>query len=388
MRKKTFLNIIVLLTFLIAVVLNSYGRKGQGPLAINEADLRSIMPEGDSFRKNEAPPFRYYEVYRENGLIGYCLNTADAAPDERGYNGPIEMLVALDKDCGIKDLKILRHSETPEYVAGMLEPKFLNQFKQKGPEDRFIVGEDVDNITRATISVKAVAGSLKTSVDKMQSVIYGESGTIRPKARAIDLKPDFYITVSIITFLLIAFYLKIYWLRFAGFIISIVYFGFMKASFISMANVGSLFLWRVPDFKSNITWYAFIFSGLILTFLLGGFYCSSICPFGRLQVLLNRLFKFKVEITPAIAGNLRKIRYILLWVLSVLLISLNNPGIANYEPFSTVFLGRGTVTAWSILVIILSLSIFHYRPFCNYFCAAGAFLDILADAGKKILRKK
>ena len=387
MRKKTFLNIIVLLTFLIAIILNSYGRKSQGPITITDADLHSIMPEGDSFGKTETP-FRYHEVYRENELIGYCLNTSDVAPDERGYNGPIEMLVGLDKDCEIKGLKILRHSETPEYVTEMLEPRFLNQFKGKGPKDRFIIGEDVYSITHATISVKALAGTLKTSVDKMQSVIYGESGPVRSRAKAIDLKPDFYITVLIITFLIIAFYLKIYWLRFTGFIISIAYFGFIKASFISMTNVASLFLWRVPDFKSNITWYAFIFSGLILTFLLGGFYCSSVCPFGRLQVLLDKAFKFKIEITPVIVKNLRKIRYILLWALSVLAISLNNPGIANYEPFSTVFLRRGTAAAWGIVIIILGLSIFHYRPFCNYFCAAGAFLDILADAGRKILRKK
>ena len=127
MRKKTFLNIIVLLTFLIAIILNSYGRKSQGPITITDADLHSIMPEGDSFGKTETP-FRYYEVYRENELIGYCLNTSDVAPDERGYNGPIEMLVGLDKDCEIKGLKILRHSETPEYVTEMLEPRFLNQF--------------------------------------------------------------------------------------------------------------------------------------------------------------------------------------------------------------------------------------------------------------------
>ncbi|MDP6685362.1 MAG: 4Fe-4S binding protein, partial [Candidatus Omnitrophota bacterium] len=64
----------------------------------------------------------------------------------------------------------------------------------------------------------------------------------------------------------------------------------------------------------------------------------------------------------------------------------NNPNIANYEPFATVFLQKGSVVAWAILGIILALSLFHHRPFCNYFCATGAFLDSLSNLGRKIFR--
>ena len=344
MRKEY---IIIAIALLIAIGVNIYGR-GQ---------------------------FQKESVVRE----GYFFNTKDLAPEVKGFGGHIEMLVELNKDESIKDIEILEHSETSEYVADMMaRPEFLAQFKGKKAEDDF---DDIDAITHATISSKAVARTLKTSLERLKGVKARKKPPL-----ALDL--NFYITILIITFLLIAFYLKKTWFRHIGLLASIVYFGFLKANFISMTTIAKIFLWQVPVVGPNIAWFVFIFGGLALTFLLGGFYCSHMCPFGGLQIFLNKIFKFKIEITPALSNKFRKIRYILLWVLVVLVLLLNNPNIVNYEPFSTVFLRRGSIIAWSVASIILVLSLFHHRPFCNYFCAAGAFMDILAGCGRRVFRKR
>lgn len=384
--RRSLVKIIIFLTLFIAISVNIYGRKKSATPVIRDAELKSIEPQGDFFKQRRTP-FLYYEIYKKDNLIGYCFNTKDVATEEKGYGGPIEMLVGLDKAGNIENLKVLRHNETSKYASGIIEPVFLDQFKGKGPSDGFIVGKDIDAITHATISSRAVSSTLKTSVDKMQAVIYGFKKE-RPITSSLNLDVDFYIVVSIITFLLVAFYLKIGLLRYVGLGISVIYFGFTKANFISMSNLASIFLWNLPDLRSNISWYLFIFSGIILTFLLGAFYCSYMCPFGGLQIFLNKIFKFNIEITQALTKDLRKIRFLLLWALTILILILNNPNVANYEPFSTVFLRRGSIVGWSIALIILILSLFHYRPFCSYFCAAGAFLDILSKWGKSILRKR
>ena len=382
--RKVLLNTIVLATILIAIGVNIYTRGQRHPVVSTEAELYSIMPEGDFFKRKESP-FLYYEIYKKSKLIGYSFYTKDLAPGVRGYMGPIEMLVGLDRAGNIKNIKILRYSETSQYAKGIEGEDFLDQFKEKGPGDGFTVGKDIDGITHATISSKAVAGALKIGVNKMQEVISGFKD--EKPGLSLDLDRDFYITLLIITFLLIAFYLKKSFLRYTGLFISVVYFGFIKASVISMSNLGSIFLWNVPGLKSNISWYIFIFSGLILTFLLGKFYCSYMCPFGGLQIFLNKIFKFNIEITPNLSNRLRKIRFFLLWAFTILILSLNSPNIANYEPFSTVFLRRGSIVAWSIALIILVLSLFHHRPFCNYFCSAGAFLDMVSKWGRGIFKK-
>ena len=388
MHKKILINILVVSSLLMAIGFNIYGRSKSEDFPPSHVELNLLIPEADFF-KEATEPFLHYEAHKNNNLIGYCVNSKDVAPDVKGYSGPIEILIGFSIYGSIEGLKILHHAETSSYANGITERSFLDQFIGKGPKDRFIVGEDIDAITRATISSKTVANIVKICIERIQVVIDPARSPLAsgPEARK-DSNMDFYITILIITFLLVAFYFKKAFLRYTGLMISIVYFGFLKANFISMTNLGKLFLWNLPDPKTEIAWYVFIFAGVILTFLLGTFYCSYMCPFGGLQIFLNKLLNFKLEITPALASRLRKIKYILLWALTVLVISLNNPNIADYEPFSTVFLRKGSTVAWAIVIIILVSSLFHRRPFCNYFCAAGACLDMISKWGRKVFRRR
>jgi NosR/NirI family transcriptional regulator, nitrous oxide reductase regulator len=376
----------IILTLLIALSVNIYGRKNLNTVLPVDNEVRSLIHEGGIFKKKENP-FLYHEIYKNNELTGYFFNTKDAAPGAKGYGGPIEIIVWIDKNGSVKNLKILNHNESPDYAADIVKDKFLNQFKGKVLNDDFIAGKDIDAVTGATISSRSVAFILKSGLDNMRKVIPG--GAVgKSKGGRLNLDIDFYITVSIITFLLFTFYFKSGLLKYAGLIGSVAYFGFIKARYISLTHLGTLLLGNFPDWKSNLSWYLFIVSGLVLSFLFRGFYCRAVCPFGGLQVLLNKIFRFNISITPLLAKKLRKIKYILLWILVLLILLLNNANAADYEPFSTVFLRRGNLAARAAALIILILSMFHYRPFCAYFCAPGAFMEILSKTGKKVFIKK
>jgi len=386
MHRAPLLNIIIIATLLIAIAVNIYSKEKVPGAASAISELQLVMPEADVFKEKQEP-FVYYEAYNKNRLIGHCFYSIDVAPEEKGYGGFMQILVCLGKDDKIKNLRILYHNEAPQHTHTITGPEFLDQFKGKGHGDAFIIGEDIDAITHATISSRAVATILKTSVHKLQAAIHGYK-KVKPGKQPLNLDIDFYLTILIITFFLVAFYLKKSLLRYAGLFISVVYFGFVKANFISMSNLGSIFLWRLPDPRSNVAWYVFIFSGIGLTFVFTKFYCTYMCPFLGLQIFLNKILKFNIKITAALGKRLRRIRFFLLWILTILVLILNNQNIVNYEPFSTVFLRSGSIVAWCILLIVLGMSLFHHRPFCHYFCATGAFLDILSGWGRRIFRKK
>ncbi|MFH1854125.1 MAG: FMN-binding protein [Candidatus Omnitrophota bacterium] len=144
---------------------------------------KSIMPEAESFRKVETP-FQYYEAYAKGKLIGYCFNTKDAEPEMRGYSGPMEILVSVDKQYRIINLKILHHNETPEYASGITEPKFLNQFQGKGTDAGFKIGDDIDAVTHATISSSAVCDVLKASLGRIKEVL-GAVKTEGPESKGL-----------------------------------------------------------------------------------------------------------------------------------------------------------------------------------------------------------
>jgi len=247
------------------------------------------------------------------------------------------------------------------------------------------VGKDVHALTHATISSKAVAKTLKTCLERIKG--QKKSPDIHKKKIEFYPNAESYITMLIVFFLAVSFFLKKKGLINIGMLASLIYFGFFRAMFISASGLGKIFLWQVPDMSSGKNWYLFIFSGIILTILLGKFYCFCMCPFGALQVFINKIFRYNLKISADLAKKLRRIRYIFLWFFIILILIFNNPNIADYEPFSTVFLWKGDIVAWFILFIVLLLSLFYYRPFCSFFCVAGAFLDILSNLRKMIFKK-
>ena len=119
------------------------------------------------------------------------FNTKDIAPEVKGIGGHIEMMVELNDDGSIKDVKVLNHNETPEYAAGITGPDFLVQFKGKGVDDAFIVGKDIDAITGATISSRAVSETLKTCLERVVSKVETEphSSGIVTELKEAGLEP-------------------------------------------------------------------------------------------------------------------------------------------------------------------------------------------------------
>jgi Na+-translocating ferredoxin:NAD+ oxidoreductase RnfG subunit len=96
---------------------------------------------------------------RKMAQIGYVIEAA------KGYRN-INMLVGLE--CEIK-IKILTHSETRlgkvnEIRYGEKQPWFLKQFEGKSTSDLEL--KDIEAITAATISSKAVLDGVKKSVEE------------------------------------------------------------------------------------------------------------------------------------------------------------------------------------------------------------------------------
>lgn len=90
--------------------------------------------------------FTYADTYGADREIKACAN---------GYGGPINMLITIDPEGKISNIRILGHNETEGIGARICEQDFLNQFKGKAA-DEVITRKGVDAITGATISSNAV----------------------------------------------------------------------------------------------------------------------------------------------------------------------------------------------------------------------------------------
>jgi transcriptional regulator of nitric oxide reductase len=94
--------------------------------------------------------------------IGFAFWTTDLVPDERGYHGPIRMLVGMDTAGRLTGVAV--DSDTEPYGYFSVEtPAFAAQFKGKSIRDGFRVGVDVDAVSRASISIGSASRAIRDS---------------------------------------------------------------------------------------------------------------------------------------------------------------------------------------------------------------------------------
>ena len=132
--------------------------------------LREVLPDADSFRfiDTGTPHYRGYRTgpSGDDTLVGFGFFTVDFAPQVRGYKGEIWMLVGMDPGGTVLDVSILYHSEPFGYFSIDL-PGFVEQFRGKSVLDRLSIGDDIDAVSRATITNHAAVRAIRDSARRM-----------------------------------------------------------------------------------------------------------------------------------------------------------------------------------------------------------------------------
>jgi len=131
-----------------------------------DAELKQVFPAAAAFSPLGGDPlhFKAYGVDPKTNPgaapIGIVFWTTDMVPQEHGYHGPIHILVGLDLKGTITGAVVDYHSEPYGYFS-VEPPKFAAQFKGKTIRDPFIVGRDVDAVSRASITISSAARAVR-----------------------------------------------------------------------------------------------------------------------------------------------------------------------------------------------------------------------------------
>lgn len=380
-----FSKYIVVFGIAVAICSNLYLRFGPKDLRNEIESLREVLPQADYFSgKLSNPP--HYLAYSataatpDKRIIGYAFVTTDLFPEERGYSGPIKALVGLDLDGKITGIKILEHTETPSYVRTL--PQFIAQFKGKSVYDNFKLGSDLDGITRATITSGAIARSVRKSIRTIANTKLG----LKIKEEEISFWKQFknvniYLTIGVFILGIISVIFKKRRLRKFTLFITIAILGFLANNYVSAVTFSSAVLGKSPPLIHNFLWYLTVALSLILSFIVVGFFCGWICPFGAAQELVKSCTKGEVRLSREVKNRFGDIRLGILFFVGVMTIALNNPNISNFEPFATLFTRVGTLVAWIYLATIGIASLFNSRFFCKHLCAVGVIFGWLNKIG-------
>jgi NosR/NirI family nitrous oxide reductase transcriptional regulator len=157
---------------------------GQAALdAKTTSHLKQLFPQATGFspKSGDVPTFKAYSGDPKAAnptIIGYAFYTTEMQPLERAYDGPIKWLVGMDTRGVLTGVVLVEHKE-PYGNFSIETGGFQAQFKNKDIRDPFKVGNDIDAISRATISVTSSARAIRNSARRVARALLTPPGESR-----------------------------------------------------------------------------------------------------------------------------------------------------------------------------------------------------------------
>ena len=191
--------ILTIITLVSGVALGAVYEITKAPIANEQEEAKQeaykqVFEDADSFDDLEVDAKEAAEAVKAAGVddgaeineaveakqggetIGYVIT----ATDPNGYGGDIQVSVGIQNDGTVNGIAILSINETAGLGMKASEPEFYEQYSGK-QTDHFYVskdggeGEQIDAISGATITTRAVTGAVNASLGYYQNVLGGSA---------------------------------------------------------------------------------------------------------------------------------------------------------------------------------------------------------------------
>ncbi len=166
-------SILALVTLIAGLLLAGVNRLTTDPIKRTKKKVRleaikKVLPECDNDPiedkvtiKKDGREWTFYVALQKDSYAGAAFQTSS----QKGYGGKIELMVGVNNKNELQAIAILTQAETPGLGAKIEEPAFKKQFAGRDiKETRWKVkkdGGDIDQITAATISSRAVVDAVE-----------------------------------------------------------------------------------------------------------------------------------------------------------------------------------------------------------------------------------
>jgi NosR/NirI family nitrous oxide reductase transcriptional regulator len=129
------------------------------------AQLEKLFPSATSFSPKAGEP-PHFKAHVRSDLAGYAFWTTELEPLERGFDGPIKILVGMDPRGVLVGIVVVQHNEP--YGSWSIEPAaFAAQFRGKSIRDPFRVGGDINAVSRATMTIASASRAVRNSARRV-----------------------------------------------------------------------------------------------------------------------------------------------------------------------------------------------------------------------------
>jgi len=332
--------------------------------------LHRALPAADRFVALED---NVHAGYLGDSIVGYVATT-----ESPGYGGPIHVAVAVDGDGSVLGSTVIQHNETPSFYRRVLSRDFARRLSGKPYSDPFELGQDLDAVTGASVTSRALAEAARKGARSVAGTQLGRR-VPEPQPHAVRFGvPE----VTVLALYLAAFlgarrgfpYARA--LRWATLSTGLLVLGFWYNMPLTLSKVSSLLLGFWPSWRTDLYWYLLI-GGLLLLTATGkkNLYCGWFCPFGAAQEGLAAIGGASLSVPRRQRLPLRWVQRGLAWLALMLALGFRNPGVSSYEVFPTLFSFTGSSVLFALLGIVLVMSLFVKRPWCRFLCPLDPVYD-------------
>ena len=336
--------------------------------SIELSEIHDLFPDAQQMQLLDTSYFVVKNA--ENETVGSVLLSSPYSDDIKGYAGPTPLLIALDKEGKIMQVRILANRETPGFLKSMTNAGFFESWNGLTVDEA--LQKNVDAVSGATYSSRGIQNSLKArlAVVSRQSV-----------AEATDnsaLWPNLCILL-VVVMALVCFFIpqKTKTLRLITLLISILILGFWRDA---MMSLYLFYGWLTNGLSLATEWVLVLITllAVMLPLFTGkAFYCTYLCPMGALQEMVGKACKKKVKMSNKLVMILLIIRKLYLLVILVLLALGIITNLVFFEPFSVFSVRSLTIYSVVFAVIILFTSLFINRAWCRFLCPTGLLFDLV-----------
>ena len=88
----------------------------------------------------------------------------------KGYGGPLVLAVGVDLSGKVAGIAVVSSKETVGLGGKVLESENLERWMGKTADDKLVVGQDIQAVTGATITSKAVTGQVKKALQAYRQI--------------------------------------------------------------------------------------------------------------------------------------------------------------------------------------------------------------------------
>lgn len=306
--------------------------------------------------------------------VGYVTAT-----EGEGYWGPMIVMVAWSLDGTILAVNVAEHVEYPTWYIELHEQEFFSQYIERQYSEPLRLDEDIDVATGATGSSLGVANG----VQQGRALVAEQLGDPYPvPEEPIEFGvAEIMLLVGlgmVVTLRQVPALRRFRWMRYLTLTFGLVVLGIWLSIPLSLIHFAIWPVGFVPAWQSNLLLYIVVIGVVGLAVVLAkNFYCFWLCPFVAMQEGMHFFGGRRVRPITRWQHLLRNSRYVLLWLVLLLVLLLRTPAISVYEPWTTIFSFEGTQLEWLLVGVTLFTAIFVYNFWCHYLCPVGAVMDIV-----------